>query len=480
MLVRRVPLSLAVVCLCLSCGDEPGATSETMTSVDSLTSLTDSDSQTSGPSDTSGPGDAGDSSSGPDDSSDSTSGPSDTSDDGTTGTKFDLGAIGDLGNSGPCDCGAQSDLSLIWVANTNESTISKIDTEAMVELGRYRVHPSSGTPSRTSVSIDGRAVAVANRTGGGGVTKVWANANDCDPNKNGQGGLQTSSGANDVLAWDGDDCVAWHHPFNTYTTNRPIAWTSGDQNQATCEYEDQGVWTAGCQTGVHAFMQVHLLDGDDGSEVAFVEHTSMPCFTFGAYGGAVDSYGNFWFTSNAGDNRLAVVYADDLSVDSWPAPTWGYGMTVDSTDMVWFTGNTANSASPISAMRFDPETETWDTVDNIKLKGYAGITEGEDGLMWMNYLRKNDQNEHGIAWIDTATMEVAGTFPVPGVTNRLNGISLDAAGRVWAIAPGDNTAFRYNPGNQQLDSIGGLNNPYTYSDMTGRSLQNSACGSPTG
>ena len=30
-----------------------------------------------------------------------------------------------------------------------------------VELGRYRVHPSSGTPSRTSVSVDGRAVAVA-------------------------------------------------------------------------------------------------------------------------------------------------------------------------------------------------------------------------------------------------------------------------------------------------------------------------------
>jgi streptogramin lyase len=151
-------------------------------------------------------------------------------------------------------------------------------------------------------------------------------------------------------------------------------------------------------------------------------------------------------------------------------------MTVDPDDKIWFTANNANAGSPISAMRFDPETETWDTVENINLKGYCGIAPGDDGIMWMNYGRKAGQIVHGIAWIDIDSMEILGTFDIGGITNRVNGISLDAQGRVWTIAPSENTAYRYDPETQQLDSLGGLNYPYTYSDMTGRALQKSSCG----
>ena len=72
-----------------------------------------------------------------------------------------------------------------------------VATESLEEVGRYRVRPdSAGSPSRTSVNLAGD-VAVANRSGG--ITKVFANIESCQ-DTNGTPGIQTSTGANDILA----------------------------------------------------------------------------------------------------------------------------------------------------------------------------------------------------------------------------------------------------------------------------------------
>ena len=168
------------------------------------------------------------------------------------GQKFDVassveGTAGDEGSE-ECQCGEAGLLfSYIWISNSSEGTVSKLDTQTMEELGRYVTRPDgAGNPSRTSVTIDGRAVAVANRHGG--ITKIWARAEDC-VESNGTPGIQTSSGANDVLPWGQDECVAWYTAFPEYTTQRPVAWTAGTLNPATCEYEDQKLWTSGCGGG---------------------------------------------------------------------------------------------------------------------------------------------------------------------------------------------------------------------------------------
>ena len=73
----------------------------------------------------------------------------------------DLGAGncgGDGGNAsgggGMDDDGdGEIDFSYIWIANSVEGTISKIDTQTLVEEGRYIVRPdSNGNPSRTSLT----------------------------------------------------------------------------------------------------------------------------------------------------------------------------------------------------------------------------------------------------------------------------------------------------------------------------------------
>ena len=78
--------------------------------------------------------------------------------------------------------------SYIWIANSQQGTVSKIDTRELLELGRYWVRPDkAGSPSRTSVNLDGD-VAVAARTGG--ISKFYADLADCKES-NGQADIQT-------------------------------------------------------------------------------------------------------------------------------------------------------------------------------------------------------------------------------------------------------------------------------------------------
>ncbi len=138
-----------------------------------------------------------------------TEGPTDTdsgdenSSDG--GLRFDVGFEEPQG----CAGGSASDyaFSTIWIANSPQGTVSKIDTRTGSERGRYVTGPEADPdPSRTSVNLQGD-VAVANR--GGSVAKIATRLADCE-DRDGDGTIATSSGSSDVLAWSDDECVLWH------------------------------------------------------------------------------------------------------------------------------------------------------------------------------------------------------------------------------------------------------------------------------
>ncbi len=180
-----------------------------------------------------------------------TTGPDDTTTGPTTGTTGEgttgEGTTGE-GTTGEPVCPTVGPAGLpgvnpqtIWISNSAQSTISKIDTTTMTEEGRYITRPdSNGNPSRTSVSLDGDA-AVANRSGG--LTKYFGDTADC-VDQNGDGVVTTSSGGLDVVPWDQEDCRAWHLPLN-YTSQRPVAWSTGVLDEAACEHVGEQVWTAG-------------------------------------------------------------------------------------------------------------------------------------------------------------------------------------------------------------------------------------------
>ena len=124
-----------------------------------------------------------------------------TTSDGTTGGSSTTGV--------PVDCqpgdtmgGGDVEKSFLWVANSDEGSVSKIDTQTMIELARYRTGPLGGgyaeNPSRTAVSFDGKYMIVNGRSSGRS-TVIAANLGDC-VDKNGNGKIDTSQNKSDLLA----------------------------------------------------------------------------------------------------------------------------------------------------------------------------------------------------------------------------------------------------------------------------------------
>jgi hypothetical protein len=449
----------------------PAACSETDSSDGGATSAVgDGDGDGDGTGDGDGDGDG----SGDGDGDGDGTGDGDGDGDGDGGTIFDVSGVPDGGGgSNECGCG-EDEFSYIWIANSGEHTVSKINTRTMIEEGRYYTRADQdGSPSRTSVSIDARAVVVANRRGG--VTKIWARQEDCvDKNNNNQ--IDTSTGPLDVLAFDEDECIAWHTFVDETTVQRPVAWTSGVLNEETCEYEDQKVWTA-TGRGVVANgpgycgplgTWVHRLNADTGEveDEIHIPEAEMPCaswgdYGFGYYGGAVDPDNNMWL-STFGAGRIVRVDHDSLEYIVYNGSS--YGVTVDILGRPWV-GD--------SPRRFDEANQVWESANpNMPGAGGSGIAEDHEGRMWA-------ATSGGVGWVDRDALTAGDTVALPA-QGLYRGISVDVDGYIWAIPLGGTEAFKIDPETYEYESVSGLNSPYSYSDMTGGQLNNVNCGEPEG
>ncbi|MBX7083092.1 MAG: hypothetical protein K1X88_28050 [Nannocystaceae bacterium] len=362
------------------------------------------------------------------------------------GPKFDLGAQPDVDlhcGTGKGGGGGGTDFSYIWIANSNESTVSKINTETLVEEGRYITRPdSNGNPSRTSVNLNGD-MAIGNRNGG--VTMIYALHDNCPDASN------TSSGAGDVKPWP-DGCVGWHTPM-AYVSQRPVAWTTGVWNDQLCRWDDTKVWTSGANDPL---IDVVLLDGETGT----VEQTvplppEVIAGYYGIYGGAVNSDNDFW-GSQLGQGHIVRVDFANYDVETFPMATSGYGMAVDRNDRVW--------TCSYEVGRYDYDAGTWQTA---QVGGGGGCMPDGQDLIWL----ANDP----MVGVDIETLAVVQSLDVP---NYVHGVSIDFNGYVWGPAIYNNEAYRVDPATGQVDVVPGLNFPYTYSDMTGFGL--SQVGNPSG
>jgi DNA-binding beta-propeller fold protein YncE len=412
------------------------------------------------------PGGATDPGPGPD-GADSAGADDDSGGAGDDDIKFDAGSDPDDGGlPGDCECG-NLQWSYVFVANSSEGTISKINTRTLEEEARYATGGLS--PSRTSVSVDGKAVVVANR--GGGVAKYWVRTDLCDPDQNGQPGLQTSTGKDDVLPFGQDDCLAWTQDFANMdvTVQRPVAWTPGE---GAC-HTDQKVWTTTGTGGNGATMcgphgvWAHLLDGTTGAIEATIHlsEDEFPCdhtgsglgVGLGPYGGAVDADGNFWF-HGWGNGRLARIDFETHEVSI--VQGGGYGITVDTKGRVWLSS---------SISRYDPETGDR---QHASVSTSGGIAQDLQDRIWA-------AGDAGLVWVDMETLAIGDSVPLP-VSNQIKGVSVDLDGYVWAVAQGDSRAFKVDPDTYTYEIYDGLDGPYTYSDMTGGAVFNVTCNPPAG
>ncbi len=382
----------------------------------------------------------------------------------TSGVKFDVDSTLDLGNGG-CNGGGggmNEQFSYIWIANSSQGTVSKINTKTGVEEGRYYTHPSQGqgNPSRTSVNLLGD-VAVSNRTPGM-VTKIAADPSRC-VDKNNNNMIDTSTGPADIRPWGQDECVLWSLEIPSLDYNhgpRPTAWEGGKFNEDTCTVDQNPRLWVGYRSdaGNGVFLRI---DGATGQILDTVQGPAWQGISaMGPYGGAVNANGDFIVTGLNYGNSIHID-ADTLQVTELPGtPQDKYGMGLDANGNIWVGGFQGN------VWHYDFQTDTWTSLQNTGGTRVNGIMVDRKGVAW-----GAGSSPCRLVKIDVATKTILNNnIPLPGCSSPW-GISIDVDGYVWVVDMGAAKAFKVHPDTHQVElEVTGLVGPYTYSDMTGAGL----------
>ena len=386
-----------------------------------------------------------------------------------TGEKLDLGdGETDTGPEPPVEV----EFSYIWIANSDPGTVSKIDTQTGTEVARYATGPNDqAEPSRTSVNLLGD-VAVSNRGseigGFGGVTKIVAREEDCQ-DRNNNGSIETSSGPNDVLPWGEDECVLWNLliPSDIFEHGpRPTAW-EGKLAANNMPDPNPRLWVSW-----YAFEEnvarVHRLDGATG-QIQDTVDVPWNGLDYGPYGGAVNADGDFWVLGwQLGplvriDGDTLEVERIELPPQPSKDPMLSYGMALDQFGNPWLSSRGV-------AMKWDIATSQWQNVvtGNQLMRG---MMVDRENRLWLAVDDTGASNGCGLGLIDAASNTViAEAIELPGCATPV-GVSIDVEGFVWVVDQTVGSAFKINPDTFTTELVvDGLEDPYTYSDMTGAGL----------
>lgn len=378
--------------------------------------------------------------------------------------KFDFSDHDAPGPGGDCADGngmggmPGDSFSYIWISNSPQGTVSKINTETGIEEARYAAGPGVADPSRTSVNLLGDAVVVDRA---GGIAKIAVVEDRCvDLNNNGV--IDTSTGPNDVRPWGTDECVLWHVALPSGGTvpnqygPRPVAWEGiGPEDCAKPR-----VWV-GWRDGTTGFFR--RLNGETGM-IEDGASVPWPGDQWGPYGGATNKEGDFWVMGWQ-YGPLVRIDANNLvpQVIQIPAPPngsgqWTYGMALDAEGDPWVAG-----AQTIQ--HYDVATGQWDFID-VPGANFRGMMIDEEGRGWAA-----SNGIYPLVEVDTISKTVANSsISLPGALTTV-GVSIDSEGKVWVVDQGASLAFKVDPDTYQtLLTVSGLVQPYTYSDMTGAGL----------
>ncbi len=404
-------------------------------------------------------------------------------------------------------------LRYVWVPNSVDGTISKIDTFDKIEVGRYNVGLSAASdPSRTSVDLAGNMFVGAR--GDATVTKVAGHPEYC-VDRDLSGTIETSTGPLDVLprGVDGrstDECVVWTRVFdgvdlpNTYACGGIRGVAATPETGANFEYT--GHLMIGCYLGDP---YSYRLNGNTGDIMQTFTMTSALDQTCRPYGYVLDKYGRnwvscryipewqipvtgglAWFDSN--DPTEQVHYAPDI-------PAYGgaggyYGIAIDKDDNIWITSFTDGFVH-----RYTPDDSPfadqgiWTSLQVSTLHGFRGIAADDSGFIWIISTEEGAGIDSSIYMIDSSVYPDPSSIHGPyllsdGTTHPFQGtgVGVDFKGNIWGMSrcnagqgyvtylPVDRSTPipTVNEAGKIIIPVG--NGPYVYSDMIGYNLKNFA------
>jgi hypothetical protein len=346
----------------------------------------------------------------------------------------------------------------MFLAQTNEGVVLKVDTITGAQLGRYistltgdcptcAVGTNQAYPSRIMVDFDGDML-VANRAfnGQGALTKIAGSKGAC-VDKNNNGKIDTSTDANDDGVIDiadpaeyfgqDDECILWTIPIGA-VNSLPRALT----------LDGKGTAWVGTYSTKKAY-QVDLLS--DPPEI--IKEINLPS---SPYGFAL--WGDYLYSSALGQPVMRVDLKDD-SIVTMTAPG-NYGIAVDQNGIGWFGG------SGLLRCDFDQggacqQFNIGGSMNGVAVDGFGQVWGSRNGVI---YKFANDGSVLGTANAPSSYGIAIGHDSDPRVIGFYDAYRI-SAGKPGE-PPGEVTTYStaHKSGSKPFN--------YTYTDFTGFGSQN--------
>ncbi|MBX7191938.1 MAG: hypothetical protein K1X94_07760 [Sandaracinaceae bacterium] len=362
----------------------------------------------------------------------------------------------------------------LWIANTDEGTVSRLDPATGHETARYPSVDRGGLPfgresqpSRTA--LDQRLDAyVANRAFGGiaSVTKIAGSPERCidrdangvietsaDLDGDGEISLDTAMGE---FIGPNDECVLWTVAVgsNDAVARALAIGLSGDDGEAGV------VWV-----GLYNEQVAVALSPDLGLQLA-----SVP-LGLGPYGAVAGPDGRIWMTSGPGGATFIVaIDPETFDVERVPLPEGvvTYGISVDGLGRILVAGEWGTRWRGAAA--YDPVTERWSQSGSLPASRNRYAVRGIAASAGSIWVAGRSASEDGALFeLDVRDLSLTEAHPVPGAVD-LVGVGVAFDGAVWGIAKGSDRAYRLDRSADTVTSYPVGHTPYTYSDFTGFGL----------
>ncbi|MFC1669809.1 hypothetical protein ACFL20_05400 [Spirochaetota bacterium] len=351
----------------------------------------------------------------------------------------------------------------VWIANSDEDTVSKIDVATGCEKARYFV---CNRPNRIAVDRFGNAVVACLEDSQ--IVKLSAHERNCvDSNNNTVINTSTDVSGDCVISPDemvaNDECILWSAvPDNPSCTN--------SCGRAVGVDRDNNIWA-----GFYASKKLIKLDGDNGTILDSIVLSYYP------YGLAIDSNGSLWISSRDGSGYLVKIDPSNGAESDYSVPgNATYHLAIDPFDKVWVA-----SGEDGGVHRFDPSDETWDTFSNLG-RGHTrdiAISSIRDSQGDINESKVfvshhtwatvcTSDNTHRYISVINALTHIEGTPIDLGSDRAPIALSLDSNNSLWSANRCDSSTSKINTYNGSV--IGtypvGLG-PYVAGDQTGHAFQ---------
>ncbi len=391
----------------------------------------------------------------------------------TTDADFDLGVLSGVNHDAPNNNQLQlskvgTTFPVMWIANAGEDTVTKFDTNANVELARYRTwfgpagqagHVNhignayaGAAPSRTAVDINGNAY-VLNRWFSASkrptLIKILAEG---FVDRNGNGVMDTSTGATPLPMADlnGNNIIDPNEITDERIAYAVEVGPANGLGRSLCIGTDGNLWV-----GMYNARQYYKINAADGSQIA--GPVAVP---ISPYGCLIDSNGVLW-SADLG-STVGKITNTASNVGPYTVSSVGnmgnYGIALANGKVYTGSGNRVH----------DPVANT--VGNNGLTVSSAGIVADGAGNIIAGTGTVQKVSPAGVVlW--TVPLQAGGAYSV--------GIQVDANNDVFQIGYSSNRVHKYRGSDgAPLGTFPVGDVPYTYSDAAGFAARNTT--TPTG